>query len=881
MLKTIQFILVSCIYLASSANSTHYHPPDHFNLAGVSPIVDEDGEVLATGIAIQHAIILALRQLNDKYDGIGDDVLPSSTLRASLMWALPYFEDGVQVAQDQIDGFGSEKIMGCIGPAKYDVIYGASRVYKDNHVSVMGYDDRHSSLGLSDIFSNTLRTVPGNYIDGRLLADLVEQLHWERVGVFSTSDTYGNLAKFFFEQEAKKKGLDILANIHFSPATEDFSEYLLHAKHMGVQIFVLLMHGTSAGRLMQQGYAMKVFNSHTQLLGGEQASHIDQWTGVDPELPSIVSGYLGIKYHTMPEISDAKLAFIDQFRSQESTLGDGSACNNATDDVGNYLYQVDHDNNPATSHVCTGLNFSSFKTDGSDIPPAAYHAYDAVFAMAHALHSLAYTNEVEFINGEIVREELLQRVIFTGATGTVKFSSQFLDDGFDVGTRNFGLTFDVLNYDQTFMSPEFKSVGTLRSDTGLALCSDCTVFFAGSSTDKPLDRPDPHSEHISSPLLSVIIIMSSISLLAVLAVALMFYVYRSTRLIKASQPEVGYVILSGCAMGSIRSLTAIAKPSSALCMSQMWLGHLAFTIVFCALLVKTWKVHKVMNQTMKRVKISTNTTLKIIAASCIPVFVYLLFVSTLGYVRKGSIRVYEDQHEIIYEEYCHFEHHDALEGLYIIELLAMIYGLYLCFLIRHVPDGISNSKSIAEGESQTITIRIILVKLHLFIFLFVSRHVHMRSLGDLHLSALLRGLQPQHQQDTHLRHFLHLHDTDPRQALPRHAGHFAHGQRHDEGLHHREGPTPQHPRPVERHRPRSCGARHEEAGGRAGPARGCPQLQPQGLRLDAAPQEGHYGGAGGAAGRAGGAHAERDVLPHQLRSLYLWGRFLCGTIHQG
>jgi ABC-type branched-subunit amino acid transport system substrate-binding protein/heme/copper-type cytochrome/quinol oxidase subunit 2 len=590
--------IISVLSATFVSASTNFAPPSHFNLAALSPILEKNGDISNDGIVIQHAILMALHQLNDKSDGIEDNLLASTTLKVSLQSSKPYFEEGVRVAQQQIDAFNGEQVMGCIGPYEYEVIYGASRVFEVNHVAVMGYHDRHAALGLSDIFSNTLRTVPGDYIDGRMTADLVELLHWERVGIFSTSDTNGNLAQFFFEQEAKLKRIEILSNIHVSPNTEDFSEYLREARHSGAKIFVLLMPGKAAGRLMQQGYEMGVFNSKTQLIGSQSASDIEGWKAVDPVLPSVVSGFIGLKYHEMPETSDKKTAFIEQFRSQQSTLDDGGACNNATDDTGHYIYQIDHDNDNATPYVCTGLNFSSFAEDGSDIPPAAYHAYDAVYAMAHALHSLSYIHEVEFIDDEVMREELLHFVSFDGATGTVMFSSEFIDDGFDVGTRNTGMSFDILNYDKSFQVEAFKEVGTLSPDHGMRLCEGCSIVFTGSSRTKPLDRPHPHAEHISNAMLSVIIIVSSISLLAVIAAALMFYVYRSTRLIKASQPEVGYVILSGCAMGSIRSLTAIAKPSSALCMSQMWMGHLAFTIVFCALLVKTWKVHKVMNQTM-------------------------------------------------------------------------------------------------------------------------------------------------------------------------------------------------------------------------------------------------------------------------------------------
>ena len=689
---------LGCLLLIVHGSYSSYHPPPSFNIVASSPILEGKNEISNNGVAIHYAILMALRELNDKTDGIADSLLPSTTLKVALRSPLPDFQDGVASAQEQIAAFDGEKVMGSIGPSDLVRTYGAARLFKDHHIPVIGYQERSSVLGLSDMFSNTLRTVPGDYIDGAVLADIVELLHWERVGLFSTSDTYGNMAQFFFEQKAKENNIEILSNIHISPDTQDFSDILRESREHGARIFVFLMHANVAARLMTQGYDMGVFHSKTQLLGCESSSGLEKWMIENPQLPDTVSGYIGVKYHDIPTDRPAKTAFIQRFRSQESTQSTGTHCNNDTDDTGYYLNQIDHDNDPSTPYHCIDMNFSMFLEDGSTIPPAAYHAYDAVYALAHALHSIAYTREVEFIDDKVVRATLLASSGFDGATGVVTFSSKFVDDGFDVGGRSSGVTFDVLNYDRSFKTREMKIVGTFQLEDGLQYCDGCSFVYTGSSLKRPLDRPKPISEHLTQAQLSAIIGLSCASLVVVVFSLMMFYFYRDTKLLKASQPAVGCVILCGCGVGSLRALTAFAQPNTALCMAQMWLSHVAFGVVFSALVVKSWKVHKVMNQTMKRIKLSTNTTLQIIGISMIPVCVYLLCVSTLGYVRKGQVLVYADQHEIIYEDFCHFELHDALVGLYFLELLAMVYGMYLCYLIRNVPDGISNMKAVANSK---------------------------------------------------------------------------------------------------------------------------------------------------------------------------------------
>jgi len=66
-----------------------------------------------------------------------------------------------------------------------------------------------------------------------------------------------------------------------------------------------------------------------------------------------------------------------------SVLADGSIeCDQSKDDANHqYLYQ----GLVGSTMVCTGLNFSSFSRDGSDISDMALYAYDAVYALAYGL----------------------------------------------------------------------------------------------------------------------------------------------------------------------------------------------------------------------------------------------------------------------------------------------------------------------------------------------------------------------------------------------------------------------------------------------------------------------------------------------------------------
>jgi hypothetical protein len=107
--------IISVLSATFVSASTNFAPPSHFNLAALSPILEKNGDISNDGIVIQHAILMALHQLNDKSDGIEDNLLASTTLKVSLQSSKPYFEGGVRVAQQQIDAFNGEQVMGCIG----------------------------------------------------------------------------------------------------------------------------------------------------------------------------------------------------------------------------------------------------------------------------------------------------------------------------------------------------------------------------------------------------------------------------------------------------------------------------------------------------------------------------------------------------------------------------------------------------------------------------------------------------------------------------------------------------------------------------------------------------------------------------------------------
>ena len=103
-----------------------------------------------------------------------------------------------------------------------------------------------------------------------------------------------------------------------------------------------------------------------------------------------------------------------------------TACSEQTDDLGNFVWQTDHDLDPATPSRCTGFNYQENSVvEYGSYPP---FAYDAMWTAAHALHTLLYTNNganfsdsFPTIGDRVKFFDTITKTNFVGASGTVKF----------------------------------------------------------------------------------------------------------------------------------------------------------------------------------------------------------------------------------------------------------------------------------------------------------------------------------------------------------------------------------------------------------------------------------------------------------------------------
>ena len=100
-----------------------------------------------------------------------------------------------------------------------------------------------------------------------------------------------------------------------------------------------------------------------------------------------------------------------------------------------YLWAQDQDHNASTPLACAG------DTPTSDGNYDGY-GYDAVFAVAHALHDLLEVQNRTAVVGSELLDTLITRVRFEGVTGLVDFYDASADpDRLYQGDRRVGLAY--------------------------------------------------------------------------------------------------------------------------------------------------------------------------------------------------------------------------------------------------------------------------------------------------------------------------------------------------------------------------------------------------------------------------------------------------------
>jgi hypothetical protein len=189
------------------------------------------------------------------------------------------------------------------------------------------------------------------------------------------------------------------------------------------------------------------------------------------------------------------------------------------------------------------------------------------------LYADTYHNGIipQNIGGVGLRDLMIKQMSFPGYTGTIEFSAgrpDILEYG--EGDREIGVRFQVSNFQKALFdngslaSAALRRVGTRSGNlsrgsgfrSGFPLCgNDSTlhirvtggchnIIYYTVNNNRPRDRPRVLTHYMMDSNKIGLYVMAAINLGVVVFFMIILFLYRRTRLLKASQPNMMWIIIT-------------------------------------------------------------------------------------------------------------------------------------------------------------------------------------------------------------------------------------------------------------------------------------------------------------------------------------------------
>eukprot|EP01041_Mallomonas_annulata_P012206 gene12206-25635_t len=567
--------------------------PQSINIGLMASRLTTTGDLYVDGSHRISAMLMALKEINDKSDGVHDDLLPKTKLKFALKTPIQTFIRGLEAAQELTkESFGGQGVKAVVGTGGDETSRAAGQVFGYNEgfkINQIDFSAAGSFLSHADLYPyyNRVNSVDAHV--GKVIAIYIkDQFGYDNVNVFSTGDTYGTDVGLEFKNACTELGINIENSYNFFPGMADFSSLISTVKAKGVlKVFVLLMKASDAGPLLEQGYKAGLFGEGTQIFGTRYMYTTDLFGYMSKDAPvaKIMKGVIGLNSPYINTTHSEYAGFVKRFLSQNSTK---STEENPNPEINKY-----------GQTICTGLDYAKFAADGSDISRTAFLAYDAVIAMAIALDQVLYKqNNVNF-TGDDLRVAIRTKVNFLGASGQVNFKNgRSVSEGYGLGDRLSGLMYLPFNFNPAMYHggtsramEAFRTLGFYAPDNHLFMPCD---MWSDNSCSEPIYNTKDGLPVVATATVIEIqmlpIVRTVLSVAAAIALAVVCWftfvvvLYMDDRIIKSAQPNMLLMMLFGGFLGSVRIILATLDLTDTVCTVGKWFGHLAFVFVFGAMI---------------------------------------------------------------------------------------------------------------------------------------------------------------------------------------------------------------------------------------------------------------------------------------------------------
>ena len=436
------------------------------------------------------------------------------------------------------------------------------------------------------------------------------------MSTFANSDAYGSSGISQFQTSAVNLGVQILSSSLFPVGQTNFATPIAEALKTRSRIFVFFMAAQDMGLLLAQGYAAGLFSEGTQIIASDAGMSATVWATMPTnEVARMMKGVLAFipsPDYTSPQAAKFLKAFISQANTVKNPIT--GQCDNSTDDSGTpgtYLFKRALNANEPYDYTCSGTNFTRMKADGSNVDNYVSYAYDATYAVARAMHVELYLNKAPKITGKGLYSALINNISFVGVTGFVNFSRAITQDSsrFGEGDRRTGVRYKIMNFNSKIYNddPSHKSgfigVGIWTAEGGNRITS--AISYNTVNNSPPTYQLPTIFLIIDETSVRTLVTLSMLLFVLSTIITTTIIANKNTKLVRSMQVRMQLFTMVGAFLGSARVLTGSYEISVKNCSLNLWLSHLSFWFLFTPMMLKIWRVHRIINnKTLKRLTIT-------------------------------------------------------------------------------------------------------------------------------------------------------------------------------------------------------------------------------------------------------------------------------------
>ena len=620
------------------------------------------------------AFMMAMDEINNKTDGVFDSVLDTASAEMAISPGQyldksyppnPYFDGASAVYEVQKY---CPNLIGCVETST-NLAQASASASASNSFGIVSVLSNSPSSTFNDVnsFPMNLQIAATTFSEAAQIANLISSAKkWQKVVLFtdtgvSSIDSY---AAFAMANTLKK--LTIIGEYFFDTGDNDYTERIVSAKRGGGKIFIFFLDGTTAGRLLEQGYNAGLFHDGTQVLA-TSTSNIDDikrafTTAGRLNEANILKGFLSTAPHPEYHFSTPQgQGFVSRFRKLSPTIVVDPVTKIASCNTRNVIgIDGSYNNTKSSSKTefkvvpasqCLGFqSFEAFNQNGSNIDATIMHTYDAV--LAYLLTADGLLNSGVTLNAANLYESMSTTFFTTLVTGPAYFIP-------GRGTRIVGNALKLVNYQAStagngHSTDSLVFVGEFTDSTGWLLCdgagkslmspyskSLCSspLYRNNPASASPVDAPPPITEGLPWKFRILLLVIASVGLCTLGVWGTFIFIYWRSKQIRLAQPKLMSFLLFGGAFGLIKVILSALEISQASCITQLWFSHIAFRLIFRTLLLKLWRIDKVVNaSSFKRVIVSENQVLRYLLLDIVLVIIFLLIpITVISYNGAGMV----------------------------------------------------------------------------------------------------------------------------------------------------------------------------------------------------------------------------------------------------